>query len=107
MGPAGNPGCFQFGIDWHNLSGIKRQKGHKTANFGLKKNEALRFDAAVGAFSSEGLQHQQQRAAAQQREAEQHPAYTHTHTPAPFPPASPLRRASPGAPHPPARFALR
>jgi hypothetical protein len=41
-------GCFQCAIG--------RKKGHKNANFGLKKkNEALRFDATVGGFSSDGL----------------------------------------------------
>jgi hypothetical protein len=38
----------------HTHKPPKSEKGHKNANlgFGLKKTEALRFDAAVGAFSS-------------------------------------------------------
>jgi hypothetical protein len=37
--------------------GRRKGKGHKNANFGLKNNnnEALRFDATVGGFSSDGL----------------------------------------------------
>jgi hypothetical protein len=34
---AGHPGCFQCAIDWHKPPGISRRKGHKNANFGLKK----------------------------------------------------------------------